>query len=118
MLFGLIKSKKIEAKPDDSKRSSKWPAVRKKHLEEHPTCAACGNDKIHELQVHHVKMFNKHPDLELCPENLITVCEASGAKICHLYLAHLGSWKRCNPNIREMAAEYLKLVGEAEKEKL
>ena len=62
-------------------RSSKWPAVRREFLRNHPCCEACG--KTTDLAVHHIKPFHLWPELELVPSNLITLCEYH-----HFYLGH------------------------------
>ena len=70
-------------------RSSKWPAVRKKHLEEHPVCAICGSTK--RIEVHHIIPFNIDPTKELDPNNIITLCESGKNGItCHLARISLG----------------------------
>jgi len=78
-------------------RSSKWPSVRKKHLDVNPVCALCaGKDK---LEVHHIKPFHEHPELELEPTNLITLCESYSYGICcHRTVGHLGNYKKINPH--------------------
>lgn len=81
-------------------RSGAWRHVRQKHLEREPVCAACGRDD--DLEVHHIKPYHKHPELELDDGNLITLC----ADPCHLVHGHLLSWKRANPLVREDAARY------------
>ena len=99
----------LPAKPQLGERSKLWPKVRAKHLKENPTCAACGSKK--HAQVHHVKPFHLHPDLELSPENLITLCESPG-HACHFYCGHLLSWRSWNPNVRRDAASVLKKIAE------
>ena len=89
------------------KRSSKWPTVRKHHLEAHPTCAVCGGDKV--LEVHHKISFAQNPDLELDPNNLITLCESkSYGLLCHLVIGHRGNYKKINPDVVEDAAYWNK----------
>jgi 5-methylcytosine-specific restriction endonuclease McrA len=84
--------------PSNVKRSSQWPAVRKHHLEEHPNCAVCGGTE--HLEVHHIRPFHLHPELELEPTNFITLCESGKGGInCHLAAGHLGSYKSFNPNV-------------------
>lgn len=83
-------------KTQGATRSKEWPKVRREHLKKFPTCAVCGGKK--KIQVHHVKPFHLHPQLELDPNNLITVCEADGHD-CHLAIAHLGSFKSWNVDI-------------------
>lgn len=86
-------------------RSGKWPAVQKAHLEKEPACAFCGH--THNLQVHHVEDFHEHPELELDPNNLITLCgPAPDSHNCHLLFGHLGDYKRINPNVRKDALRY------------
>lgn len=73
-------------------RSAKWPKIRKQHLKKFPYCANCGKKKIM-MQVHHIKPFHLYPQLELDPDNLLTLC---GDKRCHLDKGHLGYWKSYN----------------------
>jgi hypothetical protein len=82
--------------PPSAKRSGQWPTVRKHHLEAHPFCAVCGGTKF--LEVHHVDDFHNHPELELDPGNLITLCEHP-AHNDHLIFGHLGSFKSINIDI-------------------
>jgi hypothetical protein len=78
-------------------RSPQWAKVRKKHLKNNSECAVCGGTK--QLNVHHIKPFHLHPELELDSTNLITLCEnASYGIICHLLIGHLGNYKNINPN--------------------
>jgi len=82
------------------RRSSNWSTIRKEHLENQPKCAACGGDKT--LEVHHIKPFNEHPELELDLNNLITLCESkSNGVVCHLFFGHLGNYKAINPTVLE-----------------
>lgn len=75
-------------------RSPEWPKVEKEHLSKFPTCAACGSTK--HLNVHHMKPFHLHPELELDPNNLITLCMDND---CHLYIGHGDDFKAYNPNV-------------------
>jgi hypothetical protein len=79
-------------------RSPKWPQARKQHLTLHPTCALCGGaDK---LEVHHIVPFHLAPNLELVPENFITLCESlKGGINCHLAFGHLGNFKSWNVEV-------------------
>lgn len=79
-------------------RSSEWPRVEKEHLLREPACAACGY-KGRGLQVHHIKPFHLHPNLELDPGNLITLCEIK-ERDHHLLIGHLDDWESYNPNVR------------------
>jgi len=88
--------------PLAAKRSGHWSTVRKHHLEKNGECAVCG-DKV-KLEVHHIKPFHLHPELELEPTNLITMCESkSYGIICHLLIGHNGSYKDINPDVVEHA---------------
>jgi 5-methylcytosine-specific restriction protein A len=89
---GLAKKAGVKA------RSSGWSKVEHEFLKTHGVCAACGGREA--LQVHHVKPFHLHPELELDPENLITLC-MSGDLDCHLRIGHGGSFKCYNPDVRE-----------------
>ena len=88
-----------------SKRSSRWPSLRKSYLENHSSCAACGCTEF--LEVHHIEPFHENPALELDMNNLITLCDKPGKENCHLEIGHLGSFKKKNPNVREDAAKAL-----------
>jgi len=80
-----------------SGRSSEWRKIRDAHIKSNPTCAVCGGTK--KLNVHHIQPFHMHPELELDPTNLITLCttEKHGLN-CHLLMGHLGNFKRVNPD--------------------
>jgi hypothetical protein len=80
-------------------RSGGWATVRNRHVETHPRCEACGTDK--ELNVHHLQPFHVHPELELDPKNLITLCRAH-----HFWLGHRGDWSNENPNCFRDVKEY------------
>lgn len=80
-------------------RSGRWGAVREAYFKEHPTCAACG-DKA--SQVHHIKPFHLHPELELDPDNLISLCDRD-----HLLFGHLDNFRSYNPNVRRDCAAML-----------
>ena len=118
MLQGLKKSlKKLKSKLHETKkshfRSPKWDDVRNMHLSLHGECAACGSEDT--LQVHHIKPFRLHPELELKLENLITLC--MGALDCHLEIGHGGSFKSYNPNVVEDAARF-KASSQKEREQI
>ena len=98
--------------PLNAKRSTHWPTVRKNFLKLNPSCAACGDTA--KLEVHHKMPFHLDPSLELDPNNLITLCESdSYGIICHLYIGHLGNYKKFNPNVTEDAASVLKRLNES-----
>ena len=75
-------------------RSSHWPIIRKEFLNIHPNCEVCFSTKG--LEVHHIKPVHLYPELELDPENLITLCRP---KRCHLLFGHLNNWKSFNPEV-------------------
>jgi len=101
-LFKAFKEK-IQGKPL-SVRSSRWETVRKHFLLTCPSCAACGATK--HLQVHHIKPFHLHPELELDVKNLIVLCEGK-ENLCHLNVGHLGNWHKENPDVVMDAAKIL-----------
>jgi len=79
-----------------SKRSPKWPAFRAKYLKG-KTCAVCG--KKVKLELHHIKPFHLHPELELDPTNMLPLCESENSGVnCHLFIGHLGNFKTINPS--------------------
>ena len=95
--------------PINVKRSKEWNKVRKQHLINNPFCAACGETK--KLEVHHIKPFHLYPELELDPDNLITLCEtASNGIICHLCIGHRGNYKDCNPNVKQDAEAMIEFL--------
>ena len=87
-------------------RSNRWPAVRKQYLKEHSICAVCGGKT--KLEVHHKVPFHENPNLELDPNNLITLCESkSFGVVCHLFVGHAGNYKKINKDV-DMDAAYWK----------
>ena len=84
----------------DSSRSSQWSKVRKKYLEKHPTCEACGRDD--DIEVHHITPVHVNPEKELDETNLISLC----GKYSHFTFGHLMDWKSWNVNVREDAESY------------
>lgn len=94
-------------------RSSKWASVEKAYLKEHPACELCGGTK--NLNVHHKMPFHLRPDLELNPDNLMTLCRKS-EKIsglpCHRLIGHLGDWAAYNPTALEDAEALKKKIQE------
>lgn len=82
----------------DTERSGKWREVRAKHLKTNPFCAYCGSTL--NVQVHHIKPFHLNPELELDPNNLITLCENPESDH-HLHIGHAGNFKSENPNVVE-----------------
>ena len=102
----MIKANPDDKAPEGSKRSTKWPKVRKAYLAENPSCAVCGATRG-KLEVHHVRPFHLHPDLELDPGNFITLCENDKNGVnCHLLFGHLGNFKSVNTFVREDASTW------------
>jgi len=98
-------------KPSGAKRSPDWPRVRAKHLQRHPTCKVCGSDE--KLEVHHIKSFHEHPELELNNYNLITLCESKKYGVdCHRFIGHLGSYKKINKNCKADAETWARKLKE------
>ena len=79
----------------EAPRSSGWRKVEKEHLLAEPRCRACGGIKL--LQVHHKQPFHEFKNLELDPNNLITLC--MGEFECHLKIGHGDDWQMYNPNV-------------------
>lgn len=77
-------------------RSSKWPEVQKAFLKQNPTCAVCNKkgSVLNPLNVHHQNPFHAKPELELDPNNLITLC-----RIHHFWWGHLGNWASWNVDV-------------------
>lgn len=84
-------------------RSSGWGKIRKNHVKKHCSCAVCGKTK--KLEVHHIKDFSEHKELELDPNNLITLCSR-----CHLLFGHLGYWRSINPTIVEDSKWFIEKI--------
>jgi 5-methylcytosine-specific restriction endonuclease McrA len=76
-------------------RSPKWSTVRKNHIKNNPYCIACGATT--KLEVHHKIPVHISPELELDPENLVTLC----ADPCHLMFGHLKNFKSYNEEVVE-----------------
>ncbi len=86
---------KSREKRKSRSRSSRWDEVRDDFIRNNQFCSACGYTE--ELQVHHMKPFKSHPELELDPSNLITLC--MGPKDCHLFIGHGGNFKFHVPDL-------------------
>jgi len=86
-----------------AQRSSQWEHVRKTYLKDHQSCVICGTTK--DLQVHHIKPFHLYPELELDPNNFITLCTSKYWGFnCHLIAGHAGNFKWENIHVVEDAA--------------
>lgn len=91
--------------PSEFGRAGAWPRVRAEHLQREPACMACG--KTGDPEVHHIipvaeALRRGRPELELDPENLITLC----AGPCHLVHGHLMNFQRFDPSVRTSVAAY------------
>lgn len=88
-----------------SKRSPEWPKARAAHLKVQPTCQVCGGTS--KLNVHHIRPFHLHPELELDPNNLITLCTGNKTINCHLRFGHWDNFRtKYNPHIIEDASKW------------
>lgn len=85
-------------------RSGVWSRVRKEHLENNPNCAACGRNK--KIEVHHIKPFHLYPELELNPDNLISLCDDP----CHFVFGHLMNYRSWNENVVEDCKKYYEKI--------
>ncbi len=92
------------ARQHGHERSPEWHRVAMEHRLREPACVACGY-KGKKVQVHHIKPFHLHPNLELDPHNLITLCEGRG-RDHHLLLGHLDAWDSYNEHIRDDARHF------------
>ena len=90
----------------DHLRSSHWPITRAAHLAAQPACQWCGGTTC--IEVHHILPFHLHPELELDPSNLITLCEASTE--CHLEHGHKGNWTLFEPRIVDLCRQHHPVV--------
>lgn len=96
-------------KMDKNHRSPEWNFVRRSFLMSHPFCAICGNQYIAKnviggLQVHHIMPFCLYPQLELDPQNLISLCGLDDFDGCHLHFGHPLGTQSYNPYIVQHAA--------------
>lgn len=82
-------------------RSGEWPRVRDAHLERFPRCAACGGTA--RAQVHHKRPFHIQPELELDPQNLLTLC--MGPNECHLRIGHGDNFRAYYPGVVRASLE-------------
>lgn len=84
-------------------RSPHWPTVRNAFIKAHPSCAVCGRQGtvLKPNNVHHCQVFHLHPERELDPRNLITLCREH-----HLLVGHLMDWASYNESVRQDAATW------------
>lgn len=82
-----------------TRRSPLWPAARRQHLHDEPTCQWCGGAV--DLEVHHIDPVHHAPEKELVQANMITLCMAKDQE-CHYMQGHRGeSWLAWDPDIRK-----------------
>jgi 5-methylcytosine-specific restriction endonuclease McrA len=86
-------------------RSSLWDELQREWRRYYPACAACGS--LVGVEVHHLVPFWKEPKLELCWENLQSLCRPRG---CHFRVGHAYSWRMWNPFAREDAGRELSRI--------
>jgi 5-methylcytosine-specific restriction endonuclease McrA len=101
MLGWLLRA--LRKPQDEFARSSRWPAVRAKFLEDNPCCSACGGMK--NLEVHHVTPYHVDPSKELAHANLQTLCGLP--RNCHWSVGHGYDWKAWRPESRKLAKQML-----------
>ena len=104
----LIRPRLLFAKPAfaSKPRSSQWKKTRASHLEANGMCLACGGRVS--LEVHHLMPYHLAPELELDPNNLITLCES--ASHCHWTFGHLLNWRSYNENAKADAIAFFQKV--------
>lgn len=88
-------------------RSGKWRTIRNNYLQSNPYCAICGSKE--NLSVHHIKSFSENPELELCCDNLITLCENKNLN-CHFVFGHHMKWTNLNGDLVENLADIRRMV--------
>lgn len=106
---------------NDKRRSPKWAAKRRAHLQLNPACALCGCVIRKRLNVHHIEPFHLRPDLELVDENLLTLCEKSDAPLvrglnCHEWVGHSGNWSAINPRVRQWCTKFGPVIAQSRRE--
>lgn len=73
----------------------------------------CGGQE--KLQVHHIRPFHLHPELELEQQNLITLCEKRGHD-CHFVMGHFHNWSLFNPTVVSDSTAYFEKSRKARNE--
>ena len=96
------------AKLNGAKRSPKWASLRAK-LIKGKSCSICGGTK--KLELHHIRPFHLHPELELDLSNLIPLCEGNKNINCHLVMGHYGNFRtKYNLRIRSITPSWLAMM--------
>lgn len=99
----------IDGMTFEGPRASEWVYVRNEFVRRHPRCEACGSG--YQLNVHHIKPFHLHPELELDKGNLITLCREHHFRIGHDPDGKgpaKPNWSLSNPNVRQDAKNWSK----------
>ena len=104
LFIAIFRHKQTESRSFLSLRSGAWRRVRNEHLEKQGFCAICGSKQ--NLTVHHIKSFSENPELELCPDNLITLCENRNLN-CHFVFGHKMRWTNLNRDL-DSTVDYMK----------
>jgi 5-methylcytosine-specific restriction endonuclease McrA len=88
-------------------RSSRWKKTREEHIKNNPTCFACGRSEY--LTVHHITPFHIEPNLELAPDNLLTLCQGKGLN-CHFVFGHRYNWTTHNPDVKKDCISFREII--------
>ena len=88
-------------------RSGQWKSIRDAHIKNNPTCYACGRSEY--LIVHHIVPFHLNPELELDPNNLLTLCQGKHIN-CHITFGHNYNWTKTNLNVKQDAESFRKIT--------
>ena len=98
-MISILKDQFLGKTKSFKRRNSKWRKLRNNFLKD-ACCAVCGG--IDKLEAHHVVPFHEAPERELDPSNLLALCESKKSGInCHLFVGHLGDYKKANRSINE-----------------
>lgn len=92
-------------------RSSHWEPLRNAVVKDHPFCAFCGY--TFHLNVHHIRPFHLHPELELERNNLIVLGEACPSGNHHYLIGHFLNWHKFNPAVVLDATRFLGAISKA-----
>jgi 5-methylcytosine-specific restriction enzyme A len=99
VLYGLLPLPLRAAWATLAGRSSDWPALERRVIEEEGGCRVCGTTRG--LEAHHLKPFHLYPELEMLRANLMALCRPH-----HLEFGHCGDWRAWNPSAAEDAARW------------
>ena len=79
-------------------RVAGWAKLAKVHLRVYPACQVCGRRT--NVVPHHKLPVSFRPDLELDPDNLVTLCNGHRSfGGCHQWVGHLGDPHSYNPDV-------------------